>query len=128
MKTLPDNELNTELQELYLTGKQWLSDVEFLSIEQCFLHSLLNQPNFFSIPNAASRFADDLVRTEGEERQLYLHILGFMNQLELLICQATINLEMQLIEDFSLLQTEVADALGHLKALKYRMIEQKNIN
>jgi hypothetical protein len=35
--TIEDSELDTELQELYLTGKQWLAELEFLSAELIFL-------------------------------------------------------------------------------------------
>ncbi len=37
MKAIADNGLNTELQELYLVNKQWLSDLDFLKTELSFL-------------------------------------------------------------------------------------------
>jgi len=37
MKTIKDTDLNAELQELYLVGKQWLNDLEFLAVELTFL-------------------------------------------------------------------------------------------
>ncbi len=37
MKTIKDTDLNAELQELYLVGKQWLNDLDFLTVELAFI-------------------------------------------------------------------------------------------
>ncbi|MNJ95643.1 hypothetical protein D3C87_133560 [compost metagenome] len=38
--SIEDNELDAELQELYLTGKQWLADLDFFATELIFLKKL----------------------------------------------------------------------------------------
>lgn len=37
MKIIKDSALNAELQELYLSNKQWLADLDFLEMELVFL-------------------------------------------------------------------------------------------
>jgi chromosome segregation ATPase len=37
---IEDSELNTELQELYLEAKQWITDLDFLDSELSFLKKL----------------------------------------------------------------------------------------
>lgn len=128
MKTLPDNELNAELQELYLTGKQWLSDVEFLNNEQRFLVSVTGQINYFSLPGGYIGLADDLQRAEKAQQQLQLRIIKFMAQLEPLISRTNPNIDLHLVEDFCALQTDVATVSGHLKTIKHRMVAHKTVN
>jgi len=38
--SIEDNELDAELQELYLTAKQWLADLDFFATELIFLKKL----------------------------------------------------------------------------------------
>lgn len=111
-----------ELQELYLTGKQWLSDLDFLESEERFLkHQLTVAAAGTTVNNLTARLDDaGLVR-----QKLNTGIHDFLNKVEGLIVQSDSAINLQLVEDFIGLQTAVADALTVLKGIKYGLIERK---
>lgn len=122
MKTvIKDEELEVELQELYLTGKQWLSDLEFLESEERFLREQLTGTTASGGANLLSRLDDaTLIRTA-----LAGNIEEFMNKLEPLIVNTDSVLHLALVEDFVGLQSAVHNALAVLKGIKYALIENR---
>jgi hypothetical protein len=90
-----DSELNTELQELYLESKQWISDLEFLQTDLEFIKRLLVKGGDNS---------EKLIETADiQDRILQLEnsIAEFMQQLELLIIQEVQHLGMKLLETYT---------------------------
>jgi hypothetical protein len=90
-----DSELNTELQELYLESKQWISDLEFLQTDLEFIKRLLvkggdNSEKLIETANIQDRIL-----------QLESSIGEFMQQLELLIIQEVQHLGMKLLETYT---------------------------
>lgn len=116
-----DEELMVELQEVYLTGKQWLSDLEFMESEQHFLREQLSDRNSAEAQNLMAR----LDRAGLLREELWLEINNFMNKTEALIVQPNGILQLQLIEDFIRLQTAIASALAVLKGIKYALVEYR---
>jgi hypothetical protein len=119
---IKDEALAVELQELYLTGKQWLSDLDFLESEERFLrHQLTVAAAGTTVNNLTARLDDaGLVR-----QQLNDGVHDFLNKVERLIVQSDSAINLQLVEDFISLQTEIAGALNVLKGIKYGLIESK---
>ena len=122
MKTLiKDEELEMELQELYLTGKQWLSDVEFLANEESFLREQLS-----AMKTPAS--CEILARLDSAALinvQLGQNIADFTNKVEPLIVGIDSVVHLQLVEDFACLQEAMLNALTVLKGIKYALVESK---
>jgi hypothetical protein len=92
---IEDSELNTELQELYLESKQWISDLEFLQTDLEFIKRLLvkggdNSEKLIETANIQDRIL-----------QLESSIGEFMQQLELLIIQEVQHLGMKLLETYT---------------------------
>lgn len=121
-----DEELALELQELYLTGKQWLSDIAFMEEELGFLKELMGR---FSLPlpgdpSETKRYEiiSALPLREAFHLELKQEVTVFMGKLEPMILGPGRQISLQLIEDYSLLKQKVTDALLKLKAIKYACI------
>ncbi len=115
---MEDQQLETELQELYLTGKQWLSDCDFVECEQLFLMALVTD-----MPGDRQlAFRSQIDNIGNINEQLRSRILAFMKLLESLIIKKNIKLDRSLIDDFANLQESVAHAMERLKLLKSRVL------
>ncbi|MFD2873740.1 hypothetical protein ACFS5N_14740 [Mucilaginibacter ximonensis] len=121
-----DPELEFELQEVYLTSKQWLSDLAFLEEETTFLEEQLSAAGH--TPLKASKQQNLAARLQNA-RQVHQYIRcqldGFINQLEPLLLQTNPDPNLKLLEDFIALQTAVLDALAVLKGIKYALVEAR---
>jgi hypothetical protein len=124
---IDDPQLDLELQELYLTGKQWLADLEFLKNEQAFLQDLLlgNAPGFPTAPALRPVLLQKLKAAASMHEILRADISNFMNNLGPLVAHTDRCIHLQLIEDFSLLQAEVNSALSVLKGIKYAIVNAR---
>lgn len=124
MKTeIKDEALEMELQELYLTGRQWLSDLEFLATEEGFLREHL-----LDLPDRVGRnLFDRLDDIAVIRKELGQNIADFINKVGLLIVGINSALHLQLIEDFASLQAAVTTVLGSLKGIKYALVEYRRV-
>lgn len=116
---IEDQQLEVELQELYLTGKQWLSDIDFMMSEQSFLEQLVTD-----IPvdkQDAFRLLIGKIKTALEKHRS--DIIIYMHKLEPLILKTSLRLEQSLIEDFINLQQAVTGTMDDLKMFKYRVVQ-----
>jgi hypothetical protein len=113
-KAIEDNELNVELQELYLVDKQWLSDLEFINTELAFLKKLAMS---HSVKVSESERADIAV-SEKTYCDLKMDLLAFLHQLEPLVTQKKKNIDLSIIETYTHLNQTLADALLNCKMLK----------
>ena len=119
---IEDEQLETELQELYLTGKQWLSDTNFMENELIFLTGLVKD-----LPNdgqAAFRPLMDSIRTDNEK--LRAGAVALMHKLQPLIVKKDICLDRSLVDNFINLQRAAANTLKELKSLKYRVVRTRH--
>jgi len=113
--------LETELQELYLTGKQWLSDADFMDDEVIFLRVLVND-----LPNAGqSLFLSQLAVIKAENELLRTSTVTLMHKLESVIVKKAEHLDRTLIDSFINLQQVDAHSLEELKLLKYRVVQAR---
>lgn len=109
------DELNGELQELYLECKQWVSDLDFLDREFVFLEKLLmsaiaplgHQEPVEKVPNILL----EAIKTSKKQEVLKQEILAYLLMLETFIINSNQNLDSTLIQKHSNLEEE----LSHLK-------------
>lgn len=118
-----DPELEFELQEVYLTGKQWQSDLAFLEEESNFLTEQLSEGHQPAIaPTSQHNLATRLANARAIQVGIRMQLDNFIKQLEPLLLVAEPEPDLALLEDFIVLQTAVRDALDVLKGIKYALV------
>lgn len=121
-----DPELEFELQEVYLTGKQWQSDLAFLKEEADFLTEQLSGPTHIAIAvTSRQNLATRLANAREIHSGIGIKLDDFIKQLELLLLETAPEPDLKLLEDFIALQTKVRDALDILKGIKYALVEAR---
>ncbi|WP_316815738.1 hypothetical protein [Pedobacter nyackensis] len=106
--TIEDNELNAELQELYLTGKQWLSDLDFFENELIFLKKL-SQSNV-KLPDE-DNFSERLRTLTDHFRNLKTDIQQFIQTLGILTVATQKKIELSFLEDHIQLKLKIEQLL-----------------
>ncbi|MEO3402856.1 hypothetical protein AAFN85_03075 [Mucilaginibacter sp. CAU 1740] len=125
-KTNEDPELEFELQEVYLTGKQWQSDLSFLEEESNFLAGQLSAPYPPAIaPPSQHNLAARLANARDIQGGIRIKLDNFIQHLELLLLVTEPEPDLALLEDFVALQAAVRDALDVLKGIKYALVEAR---
>ena len=109
---IEDSELNTELQELYLKSKQWISDLEFTHTEIEFIKVLLLKGG--NDPELLIRTAD----IHNSLLQVQSSISEFMHQLESLIIEEMQVMDMSLLETYTKLLYRYEGTLQAFNSLK----------
>ncbi|NHA02565.1 hypothetical protein G7092_02090 [Mucilaginibacter sp. HC2] len=127
MKTInEDHELEFELQEVYLTSKQWLSDLAFLDEETHFLEEQLTATGDHLIPaNSQRNLAVRLQNAKQIHSNIRTTLDNFVKRLEPLLLESAPVPDLKLLEDFIALQTAIQDALAILKGFKYALVEAR---
>lgn len=116
--TIEDNELNAELQELYLTGKQWLSDLDFFENELAFLKKL-SQSNV-KLPEQ-DNFLQRLRTLTDHYQNLKTDVQQFIQTLGILAVATEKKIELSFLEDHIQLKFKIE------QLLKTFQIERKAI-
>jgi hypothetical protein len=79
--SIEDNELNTELQELYLIGKQWLTDLDFFEPEMGFLIKLhktaVQSPDKDDFTERLDKLRDSYGHLKNDIRK-FINVLGVL--------------------------------------------------
>lgn len=121
---IEDIELKTELQELYLKNKQWITDLAFLESELAYLKSFLkkNEPEKEEV----------YVRLSGSETvlaKLKTDLLTYLHRIENLIKYPGQLFDLSIIETYALLEIRSKEALKLFKELKtlYLARNKKNL-
>jgi hypothetical protein len=118
---IEDQQLEMELLELYLTGKQWLSDSDFMEDEVIFLRGLV-----YDLPNSGqSLFLPRLAEIKAENEMLRTRTVALMHRLEPVIVKKTRRLDRSLIDNFVNLQQAAAHALEELKLVKFCIVQAR---
>lgn len=119
---IEDKELSSELQELYLKTKHWISDVEFVENELGFLKLLFSKKfpqvfknaDFEDIAELLKKI--DKIDTALPKLNSNIHI--YMNKLESLIVEVKQNMDVSLIENHTKLEFELNGVLQAFQNLK----------
>lgn len=117
---IEDNELNAELQELYLVNKQWLSDLQFLDTELEFLRKLAaNNP----VAVVRTEELNSLLDIKNSYSNLKKDILDYLGELEPLIVEKHGDFNLLLIEKYALFKDRLAEIFKLCVSTKKRIFE-----
>lgn len=128
-----DIELESELQELYLVSKHWISDMEFLEDEIRFLKSLVSRYWRFILQS------DDLIEVQELNIMLMLfeenipgiksRIREYLRFIELLVTNKNTVPGLNVKESFNPLRLEIMRLSGSIRSLKssYFILTEKLI-
>jgi len=116
---IEDNELNTELQELYLVSKRWLSDLDFLENELEFLRRRLEK--FDMATNWID--LDEIARIETKHADLKAHIMDYAHKLEPLITENKQPFDINLVETYAQIETELNRFSEEIQSVKKAALE-----
>ena len=112
---IEDSQLNTELQELYLEAKQWMTDLDFLDSELAFLNKLTA-----NLAIQAEK-EEEIEKLTGIEK-VYLSLKGemyaYLHGLEPLITQKKENFNLGLIETYTHLKWRLDEVLHGCQNVK----------
>jgi hypothetical protein len=112
--TIENNELETELQELFLIGKQWNADLSFIECELTILNKLFKKASFLLVKS-------DFNKLSGLNRihfDLNKRIQYYFQQLEVLILDQNHNIDISLVDTYVSLEKDLEQALMRLQAFK----------
>ncbi|HCN83465.1 MAG TPA: hypothetical protein DIT07_07550 [Sphingobacteriaceae bacterium] len=120
--TIENEQLDAELQEYYLSGKHWISDLEFLKEELNFLKKLFERtfPPLIK-KDDFERIADILIRAaqiDKAQGELKNAIQDHLHKLEHLINRSDQIFEISLIETHTQLEQKIKKVLQDLKSAK----------
>lgn len=120
--TIENNELNAELQELYLKSKHWISDLGFLESELEFLKKLFGRTSSPLIKNDDfEKITEILIKTakiEKAQLDLKSDIVNYLHKLEPLIIESKQNFDISLIETHAQLELDLSEILLAFKSVK----------
>lgn len=122
---IEDNELNTELQELYLIGKRWLSDLDYFEVDLKILHklfakelcTLIRKEGYENIAGIVLNIGD----IENRREHIRTGVLRFMQHLEPLIINPNQKIDLNLIETQSTLQREIGSLLHAFQSTRHEV-------
>lgn len=112
--SIEDNELDAELQELYLTGKQWLADLDFFATELIFFKKLsqtkIQSPNDFNFSERLEKLTDYYWDLKNDIQKL-IQILGMITiasekKIDLSLLENHIQLKLKIEGLFRTFQSE----------------------
>ncbi|PYF70592.1 hypothetical protein [Pedobacter nutrimenti] len=107
--TIEDNELDAELQELYLTGKQWSAELEFLSTELIFLGKLIQKT---SAPLNKNIFVEKLLNLTRQCQELKDNMQNLVHAIGVITVASEKKIELTLLENHIELKSKI-QALTH---------------
>ncbi len=122
---IEDNELNTELQELYLKNKQWITDLEFLEIELQFLKHFQEKKLDLLIdkPTEGIEITVRIYNAQISYDTLKQDLFAFLHQIESLIKKPKQAFDMALIDTYAALEIKI-----HKASRAFRKVKEMCVN
>lgn len=117
---IEDNELDTELQELYLKNKQWISELDFLEIELQFLKNF-QQRKLALLSDKPGEGIEINVRIYNAQisyNSLKQDLYDFLHQIEALIKKPKQLFDMALIDTYAALELKIDKATRAFRKVK----------
>jgi len=130
MDLISESTLSTELQELYLQNKEWMSEVCFLEDESRFYQKLFGEKLFYIGKKHTVKEIDAITKnlTILSEKTMAIRELVIKHQhmLEGILKTEDLNVDMNLIEEHSKLTADINEQLLANRIVKsdlFRMVE-----
>jgi hypothetical protein len=124
---IEDAELNTELQELYLKSKQWISELDFMESELEFLKKLYGRTfSILVLEDDFEKISEIFIKAakvEINQMELRESINKFMHQLEHLITLPNQRLNLILIQTDTQLEIRLHALLRAFQSVKGTVFE-----
>lgn len=124
---IEDNELNTELQELYLKSKEWISELEFLESDLDFLKKLFGRTFSPMIKNddyeEIAKILLKAAKVETTQLELKKQIVDYLHKLESLIVEMKQNFDISIVETHYQLELELKRVIQEYKSVKKIVFE-----
>lgn len=118
---IEDSELDTELQELYIIGKHWISDLEFFEQDLQFIRRLLSKSFSYNerqghekIPQTIEAITD----TQDQCREIKKQVLIYLHRLESLLDKTNASYGLSIIEEHALLECGMTVVQMSFKSVK----------
>jgi phage-related protein len=119
---IEENELNTELQELYLKSKEWISELKFIESDMEFLKSLfgrtfsplIKDDNFEKIAEVLINVA----KAESVQLDLKNDLQQYLHQLETLITDMNPHIELSIVETHTRIECRLKAVSEEYVAIK----------
>ena len=112
--TIENNKLETELQELFLIGKQWNADLSFIECELTILNKLFKKASFLLVKSDFNKLSGlNSIYFDLNKRTQY-----YFQQLEVLILDKKHNIDISLVDTYVTLEKDLEQALMRLQAFK----------
>lgn len=119
MTTIADNELQTELQEMYMQATHWLQDISFLETEtQFFRNIILRYPPADPVVSRAAEFSTKITEQENRLSELKFKIPVFLSFLEPFIGNNSQVMDLGFLNRYNLLQNELTALFNIIRDTK----------
>jgi hypothetical protein len=124
---IEENQLNAELQELYLISKRWVSDLEFFARDLSFLHKQVqrcySQLKKHEVNENLLDVKLNVSNLQVQSNEIARKVTHYISQLERRRDNANDNYELDLIETHSILEREIGSLLQTFKSVKQRVFK-----
>lgn len=119
INSLPDTELENELQEVYMQATHWLQDISFLETETQFFTNIINryQPST-SIQSRKAEFEIKIQDQNTHLNVLKVKIPEFLSFLEPFIDDLKKKIDLDFLTKYNALQNELDSLFAALRATK----------
>lgn len=122
---IEDNQLSTELQELYLISKHWISDLEFFDkdlqiVEKLFGGTFSGLTKQEGSENIAI-LKLNIATLEHKGNGIKASVLNYMHSLEPLIANTSGHFDLSLVETHSQLEIEIGELVHSFQAIKQQI-------
>lgn len=109
MTTIADNELENELQEMYMQATHWLQDISFLETETHFFKNIIRRYQFDAqAESRAAEFTNKITEQESRFNDLKVKIPVFLAVLEPYIGDIKKEMDLDFLDRYNALQNELA--------------------
>ena len=127
MKTLAEEQqLDTELQELYLLSKHWISDIDFVEDEIRVFKTILNKYLWFGLDSSlmadAKTFKKTLTQHEVNTGALKNDVLEFLKYIEPVVSDQRKRLGVNMLEVFIDLESRMKKLPETIKREKKQLL------
>ena len=117
-----DDQLEYELQELFISSKQWLADISFMNHGIRFFKHLIDE---YFVPGVEQgyeiqvwTFRKKIPQNEQEIINLKIRVIDYLKFLRLPVTDPSAFIGINLIETHTVLENEIRDLFESIKSIK----------